>query len=142
MKQNLHNKKSIDQKFTKALGRRKTSSARVRLLKGKEDSLVNNIKVFDYFPGKSSKTVIEKPLVETETLDKYYFTAKVTGGGKKGQLDALVHGISRALTTLDGDKHRKPLKKLGLLTRDSRRRLRRMVGTGGKARRQKQSPKR
>ena len=75
-------------------------------------------------------------------MGKYYVTVKVVGGGKKGQLGATVHGIARALAKLDADTLRAPLKKAGLLTRDSRVRERRKVGTGGKARRKKQSPKR
>lgn len=126
----------------KSVGRRKTASVQIRLFKGKGESTVNGKKVFDYFPGATNKVIIERPFTVNEVLEKYYFTAKVSGGGKKGQLDALVHGIAKALNTLDVEKFRKPLKKIGLLTRDSRARLRRMVGTGGKARRQKQSPKR
>lgn len=128
--------------YTKGLGRRKTSSAVVRLIKGSGESTVNGKKVSDYFPGAASKVIVEKPLVISELLGKYFFTAKVVGGGKRSQLSAVSNGISRALNSLSPEKYRKPLKKLGLLTRDSRARLRRMVGTGGKARRQKQSPKR
>jgi len=84
----------------------------------------------------------EKPFILTKTLSNYYVTVKVVGGGKMGQLDATVLGISRALNLLDRDKFRPPLKKAGLLTRDARVRERRMVGKGGKARRKKQSPKR
>jgi small subunit ribosomal protein S9 len=132
----------INNNHTKAIGRRKTASSRVRLYKGVGVSMVNGKKVFEYFPAITSKAVIELPLKETELLEKYYFTAKVTGGGQKGQLKAVAHGLARAIADMDPEKYRKPLKRLGLLTRDSRFRLRRMVGTGGKARRQKQSPKR
>ena len=59
-----------------------------------------------------------------------------------GQLDAVVHGIARALSLLDRDAYRAILKTAGLLTRDARAKERRKVGTGGKARRAKQSPKR
>ncbi|MBL7036420.1 30S ribosomal protein S9 [Candidatus Microgenomates bacterium] len=129
-------------KYTYAIGRRKSSSARVRLFKGKGESTVNGKKLQDYFPGKINKEAINRPFVETETEGKFFFTAKIVGGGKIGQLDALVHGISRALNTLKPEKYRKVLKKVRLLTRDSRSRLRRMVGMGGKSRRQRQSPKR
>ena len=64
------------------------------------------------------------------------------GGGKKGQLGAVTHGMARAFDKLDREKFRPELKKAGLLTRDSRTRERRKIGTGGKARRKKQSPKR
>jgi len=75
-------------------------------------------------------------------VGKYYVTVKVVGGGKNGQLDAVVHGIARAFDKADREKFRPPLKRAGLLTRDARVRERRKVGTGGKARRKKQSPKR
>lgn len=129
-------------KYTYAIGRRKSSSARVRLFKGKGESMVNDKKVSDYFPGKINEKAINKPFKITETEGKFYFTAKIIGGGKRGQVDALVHGISRTFNALNQEKYRKDLKKAGLLTRDSRVRLRRMVGMGGKSRRKRQSPKR
>lgn len=129
-------------KFTYAIGRRKSSSARVRLFKGKGENLVNGKKLNEYFPGKLAEVALQKPFKAVDVEGKFYFTARIVGGGKNGQLDALVHGISRALESYKSEKFRKPLKKAGLLTRDSRVRLRRMVGTGGKARRKKQSPKR
>mgnify|MGYP001603672705 FL=1 len=57
-------------------------------------------------------------------------------------MEAIIHGVSRALIKINADKFRVPLKEKKLLTRDPRERQRRMVGTGGKARRKKQSPKR
>ena len=133
---------AASKKYTYAIGRRKSSSARVRLFKGKGESTVNGKKVNVYFPGKINEKAINKPFEITETQGKFYFTAKIVGGGKIGQLDALVHGISRTLNALKPEKYRKDLKKAGLLTRDSRVRLRRMVGMGGKSRRKRQSPKR
>ena len=85
--------------------------------------------------------VFEKPLKITNSLGKYGVTAKIEGGGQTGQLDAFVHALSRALSSIDV-KNRQILKKAGLLTRDARVRERRKVGMGGKARRVKQSPKR
>lgn len=134
--------KKTKRDYTYAVGRRKTSSARVRLFKGGKESLVNGEVIGKYFPGKVNSQKWQKPFGLTGTLGKYYITAKVSGGGKKGQLGALLHGVARAFSSLDPDKFRKPLKDEGLLTRDSRKRQRRMVGTGGKARRKKQSPKR
>lgn len=125
-----------------AVGRRRTAAARVRLFKGRKDNLVNGVKIDEYFPGLISKTVWTRPFKLTDTEGKYYVTVKVVGGGKRGQLGAVIHGISRALSSADVDKFRAPLKKEGLLTRDPRTRERRKVGTGGKARRKKQSPKR
>jgi small subunit ribosomal protein S9 len=135
-------RKKLKKDYTYSVGRRKESSARVRIYKGKGDNLVNDKKVAEYFPGPTNQVKWENPFKVTDTLDKIYFTAKVTGGGKNGQLDAVVLGIARALSLLDPEKFRVPLKKSKLLTRDSRIRERRKVGTGGKARRMKQSPKR
>ena len=129
-------------KYTYAVGRRRSASARVRLFKGKQESLVNDQVIGQYFPGKIMRVAWQKPFELTDTLGKYYITVKVVGGGKNGQLDAVVHGTARALSELDREKYRAPLKSAGLLTRDARIRERRKVGTGGRARRQKQSPKR
>ncbi|AKM82969.1 30S ribosomal protein S9 [Candidatus Woesebacteria bacterium RIFOXYC1_FULL_31_51] len=128
--------------YTFTVGRRKSSSARVRLFKGTGESLINGQKVSSIYQNKVSELSLNKPFKVTDTLGKFYFTANVAGGGKEGQLEAIVHGISRALVKLDSEKYRISLKTNNLLTRDSRVRLRRMVGTGGKARRKKQSPKR
>lgn len=125
-----------------AVGRRKTSIARVRIFGGKGESTVNGVPAVKYFAGEIAKKAIAKPFGATETSDKYYFTARVTGGGKEGQLSSLVLAISRALVKVSDEKNRPTLRKLNLLTRDSRVRQRRMVGMGGKSRRKKQSPKR
>lgn len=128
--------------YTFAVGRRKSSSARVRLFKGAGESLINGKKIEEIYKNKVASLILDKPFKLTDTIGKYFFTAKVAGGGKKGQIEAILHGIARAFVKLDQDKFRVILKKANLLTRDPRVRLRRMVGTGGKARRKKQSPKR
>lgn len=130
------------EKYIYAVGRRKSSSARIRLFKGKGESLVNEKPLKVYFPGKISEVFLTQPFKVANCLGEYFYTAKVFGGGKEGQRDAVVHGISRALSKESPDKFKKLLRKAGLLTRDARERQRRMVGTGGKARRKKQSPKR
>lgn len=126
--------------YTQTVGRRRSAVARVRLFKGGKESLVNEKPVREYFP--ASALAWQKPFVLTNTLGKYFFTVKVSGGGKMGQLDAVVLGVARAFSKLDGERFRAPLKKAGLLSRDARVRERRKVGTGGRARRKKQSPKR
>lgn len=129
--------------YIATVGRRKTSVARVRLYPRKKvDWTVNSLPVADYFPGQVSKCKYEKPFVVTNILGKYSVTVKIIGGGKKSQLAAMVHGIARALDKFNRDQYHDSLKSAGLLTRDSRMRERRKAGTGGKARRQKQSPKR
>jgi len=130
------------QNYSYAVGKRRTSSARVRLFHGRGENTVNGMKLEKYFPGSVNKSKWSKPFGVTETSDKYYFSAKVTGGGKQGQLEAVIHGLSKALAKVKPDKFRIPLKKVGLLTRDARIRERRKIGMGGKARRKKQSPKR
>ncbi len=132
--------KKID--YIYGVGRRKESSSRVRLYRGKGENTVNGSPAEKYFPGEIAKKSIAKPFGATETSDKYYFSGRVIGGGKEGQLSALVLAIARALVKIAPDKNKIVLKKLGLLTCDSRTRQRRMVGKGGKARRAKQSPKR
>lgn len=128
--------------YTYAVGRRKESSARVRLFHGKGENTVNTKLASIYFPGEALNKILTKPLGVTETSDKYYFSARVTGGGKMGQLEAVVLGLARALAKISPDKFKLQLRRTNLLTRNSKEKLRRMVGTGGKARRRKQSPKR
>lgn len=153
-------KTSVSKKVQKrdyiyAVGKQKEAVARVRLythLKSdqkwgeeevsKEHILVNGVPVEKYFSGSLAKAYYTAPLQTTDTLNKFAFTVKISGGGKNGQLDAMIKGIARALVALDKEAFRTLLKKKGFLTRDSRIRERRKVGTGGKARRQKQSPKR
>lgn len=132
--------KKID--YIYAVGRRKESSARIRLFHGKGENTVNNMPADKYFEGGVMQKMLTRPFGETETSDKYYFSARVTGGGKEGQLAAVVLALSRGLVKVSPEKNRIVLRKSSLLTRDSRTRERRMVGNGGKARRQKQSPKR
>lgn len=125
-----------------AVGRRKSATARIRLYKGNKENLVNGEVIGKYFPGKLMAALWQKPFEITKTTGKYYFTARVLGGGKPGQLTAVIHGVARAFTKLNSEKFRTILKKEKLLSRDPRERERRMVGTGGRARKQKQSPKR
>lgn len=133
--------KTKKQGYTFANGRRRASSARVRLFAGRKESTVNDQLIGLYFPGEVMRNSWNKPFELTDTLGKFYITVKVYGGGKQGQLDAVVHATAKALSKHD-TKFRAPLKSAGLLTRDARTRERRKVGKGGKARRAKQSPKR
>jgi len=148
-------KKQVKRDYTYAVGRNREAVARVRLYShvksdakwkdenlSKDQILINSLPVEKYFGGPVSKAMYMKPFVLTKTEGKFAITAKVLGGGKNGQLDAFIQGVSRALSSIDKVKFRLPLKKAGLLTRDARVRERRKVGMGGKARREKQSPKR
>ncbi|RJR24984.1 30S ribosomal protein S9 [Candidatus Microgenomates bacterium] len=127
--------------FIYGLGRRKRSVARVRLFTGKGQTMINEQPIGEYFKNVSPVQFF-KPFDLTETTGKYYATAKVEGGGKAGQLGAFLHGLSRALSEVNPEKFRKPLKSAGLLTRDPREKERRKPGLAQSARAKKQSPKR
>ena len=121
-------------------GRRKTSSARVYLKKGKGNISVNDRKLDEYFGRKVAQMLVMQPLELVELVDKLDIDIKVKGGGSFGQAGAIRHGISRALTKFD-EELRPQLKKAGLLTRDSRRVERKKPGLV-KARKSKQFSKR
>jgi small subunit ribosomal protein S9 len=128
--------------YTYAVGKRKSAIARVRLFHGKGESTVNGMAIAKFLPGKVAEEKYMRPFRILDVAEKYYVTVRVVGGGKNGQLEATIAGIAKTLAKVKKDEFRPALKKAGLLTRDSRIRQRRMVGTGGKARRKKQSPKR
>jgi len=132
---------TIKKKYTYAVGRRRSAVVTVKLFSGTSVPEINGKSLEKYFPGDLARNIYNLPQEVTKTAQKFYFIAKAIGGGKVGQLKALALAISRALLKTDPD-FRLPLRQAGLLTVDSRQRQRRMVGTGGKARRQKQSPKR
>ena len=123
-----------------ATGRRKTSSARIYLKKGKGKILVNNLKLDEYFGRKVAQMLVMQPLEIVELSEKLDIDIKVKGGGSFGQAGAIRHGISRALTIFD-EELRPQLKKAGLLTRDPRRVERKKPGLV-KARKSKQFSKR
>ena len=137
----LNTSKTLKTKpVARAIGRRREAVASVYLHSGAGEITVNGQSADKYFPGVLAKSRYTQPFA-TAGVTKYSASVKTHGGGKNGQLDATVLGISRALVTIK-DAFRSPLRNAGLLTRDSRERQRRNVGTGGKARRKKQSPKR
>ena len=123
-----------------ATGRRKTSSARVYLKKGKGNILVNDRKLDEYFGRKVAQMLVMQPLELVDLIEKVDLDVKVKGGGSFGQAGAIRHGISRALTSYD-EELRPQLKKAGLLTRDPRRVERKKPGLV-KARKSKQFSKR
>ncbi len=133
---------SVKGEYIATVGRRKVSTARVRLYTKAGDFLVNGLPVGQYFAGVANASYnYNKIFVLTNTLGKYAVTVKVAGGGVSGQLGAMVHGLARAFVKMNPD-YRDLLKQAGFLTRDDRMKETRKVGTGGKARRQRQSPKR
>lgn len=111
--------KTSSAKYFEATGRRKTSTARVRVFKGEATNVVNEKSIDKYFETAKQMADAVRPLVVSGLMDKYYFTAKVSGGGKSGQVGAISLGIARAL--IDMDAELKPaLRKEGLVTRDPR----------------------
>lgn len=142
--------------YYEAVGRRKEATARIRLyiVVGSDqivlgdhtlkagDMVVNKRPIETYFPSEASKRLYLEPLRTTNTLGRFVISAAIEGGGSAGQLQAFIHGVSRALLIADSDKFRPILKKRGFLTRDARVKERRKAGMAQKARAGKQSPKR
>ncbi len=127
--------------YTQSVGRRKEAVARVRLTPGSGLMTINGKPLNEAYPGLIHQKTYQKPFEITKTIGEFAMSAKVVGGGPVSQLQAIVHGASRALAKLDAG-HRGVLKSAGLLTRDSRVRERRKYGLAHAARAKKQSPKR
>lgn len=127
-------------KYTYALGRRKTAVATVRLYEGNEKSTINGEPLEKVCQTENDKKNLLTPLQVTDTLKDVYFTAVVKGGGVTGQIEAIRHALARALSTF-GDEKKNALKKAGLLTRDPRMVERKKAGKV-KARKSEQFSKR
>ncbi|ACV59683.1 30S ribosomal protein S9 [Alicyclobacillus acidocaldarius] len=110
-----------------AVGRRKTSVARVRLLPGDGKIMVNKRPMDEYFGLESLKLIVKQPLLLTDTVGQYDVYVNVRGGGISGQAGAIRHGIARALLKVDPNL-RPTLKRAGLLTRDARMKERKKYG--------------
>jgi len=105
--------------LTNAIGRRKTSIARVVLKPGSGTVKVNDRTLDQYFPVDTLRTEVLSPFVVTELVGRYDVTAKVDGGGLSGQAGAMKLGIARALVEINGDLKPK-LRQADMLTRDPR----------------------
>lgn len=123
-----------------ATGRRKTSAARVFLKTGTGKVTVNGKALDDYMPTPTARMTVLTPFSITDTRNQYDVRVTVVGGGVTGQCEAIRHGVSRALITLNPEL-RTVLKKAGFLTRDSRMVERKKYGKH-KARRSTQFSKR
>lgn len=120
--------KKEESSYFEAVGRRKTSVARVRLFvmpKGAEVT-INEKSLETYFPTAALRKIVEEAL-QTAGIKFYSISAKLKGGGIHSQAEALRHGISRAILKVSAD-HRKGLKVKGFLKRDPRMKERRKFG--------------
>jgi len=113
-----------------ATGRRKTSTARVRLLNGVGKVIINDRPAEEYFPLETLRRVVDQPFEATGTQKRFDVLAIVNGGGLSGQAGAVRHGISRALLQVD-PSFRAVLKTAGFLTRDPRMKERKKPGQPG-----------
>ncbi|MCX6736629.1 MAG: 30S ribosomal protein S9 [Candidatus Parcubacteria bacterium] len=127
-------------RYFEAVGRRKTSVARVRLFPHSKGLTVNDLTLNKYFSLKNLQDTVLSPFVKTQTENQFQTSIKVKGGGINGQADAIKLGISRALVVSDPNL-RKILKTYGYLTRDARKVERKKYGLK-KARRAPQWQKR
>jgi small subunit ribosomal protein S9 len=115
-------------RYIEAVGRRKTSTARVRITEASKESVsVNDKTVSAYFPTPELQGIIGEALEKSKVAGKFTVSAKVIGGGIHSQAEAVRHGLSRAIVMFD-DETRKRLKKLGFLKRDPRMKERRKFG--------------
>ncbi len=115
-------------KYIEAVGRRKTSIARVRLLPNQKGVfMINDKPLKTYFMTEEMRLVATIPFAKTEREGKYSVTAKISGGGIHSQAEALAHGIARALLKID-EANKPILRQNKLLTRDSRMKERRKFG--------------
>ena len=115
---------------TYAVGRRKSSVARVYISEGKGGMIINHRNLKDYFPLATSRYVINQPFNLVKLVDKYDIKINVKGGGSSGQAGAIRLGIARVLIKLN-PLMREELKNAGFLTRDSRKVERKKPGQPG-----------
>ena len=113
-----------------ATGKRKHAVAKVWLTPGSGKIVVNKMSPEEYFGGTYKTHKIDRPFKVTDTFENYDVMATLQGGGKSAQVDALTHGISRALLEVN-QENRGTLKKSGLLTRDPRMKERKKYGQKG-----------
>jgi len=123
-----------------AIGRRKTSAARVFLTAGSGNITINGRSIDQFFGRETARMVVRQPLETAKLADKLDIRVTVAGGGTTGQAGAIRHGIARALVKYD-EELRSPMRRAGFLTRDAREVERKKVGLH-KARKRPQYSKR
>ena len=114
--------------FFYGTGRRKTAVARVRLLPGEGEMVVNGRSLIEHFGNAINENDVRMPFRVTGTEGRFNVMIKVEGGGVTGQAGAIRHGIARALLQIDPETNRVPLRAAGLLTRDPRMKERKKYG--------------
>jgi small subunit ribosomal protein S9 len=114
--------------FHQGTGRRKTAIARVRLLAGEGEIVVNGKSLEEHFGNAVDLSAIVMPFRVTGTEGRYNAMVKVQGGGHHGQAGAIRHGIARALLASDPESHRAALRQAGFLSRDPRMKERKKYG--------------
>jgi len=114
--------------YIETVGRRKTSTARVRITRSSKISILINEKEYEvYFPTNELKRIINDPFTESKIPEKFEITAHVSGGGSHSQAEAVRHGIARGLVEFNAELH-DVVKKAGYLKRDPRAKERRKFG--------------
>ena len=113
--------------FNSGTGRRKTAVARVRLLPGEGEMVINGRTFVEHFGAAIDEAEVRMPFRVTNTDGKYNAMIKVEGGGVNGQAGAVRHGIARALLEID-EANRAPLRQAGFLSRDPRMKERKKYG--------------
>jgi len=121
--------KETKHKYTGAVGRRKTSIARVRATQAAKSSFVINdgMSIEEYFKNEAQRVIVMESLAVAKLPHHLAITVKVSGGGINSQAEAIRHGLARILILIDPEL-RKDLKKVGYLKRDPRAKERRKFG--------------
>ncbi len=117
-----------------AVGKRKTSIARVWMKQGKGNIVINKRTMDDYFIRPTSRMMVKQALELAGVAEAYDITINVIGGGLTGQAGAIRHALSRALAAMSPE-NRKTLKDAGLITRDARKKERKKYGLASARRR-------
>jgi small subunit ribosomal protein S9 len=111
---------TVKVKYYEGVGRRKLTTARVRIVEDDAKTFIINGKTLqDVFPSELAQEKILKPFVISETVGKFSVSVKALGGGTTGWTDAIALGIARAIVVFNADL-KSPLRKAGLMTRDPR----------------------
>jgi len=115
------------EQYYEGVGRRKSSTARVRVMSGTGQFIVNDKPLEEYFPRLGDTKAIFMPLEETASKSSVDVSVHVSGGGPTGQTGAVLMGLARALSKMNPDWH-PVMAKAGFLRRDARMKERKKPG--------------